>query len=177
MRRSLPAWGRRPNVDDAVAYLRETFPDEPHYIVEVGSLRTPGNTYGDGNVTYCWIEHINLWPYCGEVVSIDVAIVAVGNAMRAGATGICGDGMDELWALTSDPDYRIHLLYLDGSNDPSEALSQLLAAEDALVPGALVIVDDAKKKGRCVRDEARELGLTRFDLGDAWDMEAWIWRG
>jgi hypothetical protein len=175
----VPTWGRRPNLDLVMAHVRERFPRGGGLLIEVGSMRTPGNVEGDGCASVAWAT---LARETGHLaLSLDVDPLATGYADRLRRyglpiVGVHGKASEVLRDLgVSLP---VHLLYLDGSDDPLEALDQLGICWPRLANGALVVVDDARPKaaqvarymaGAVERGEARP--FPGFDA--KWNQVAW----
>jgi hypothetical protein len=111
-------------------------------VVEIGCMRYPYESPTEGASTL----HLARWcsKHGRRFVSIDVEAEDVRNARNVLAseghqtTLIVGDGAAILGSMRA----TIGLLFLDGSNDPREALEQFRAAEQKLAPSALVVVDD-----------------------------------
>ena len=113
----------------------------PGLVVEVGSLREPTEVSTDGFSTFYLARRCE--ELAREFRSFDLNPHAVQVANRvlreAGlkAKVELGNGKTALSGLGP-----IAFLYLDSSDDPNDTLEQYVAAE--LLPGALVVVDDAQ---------------------------------
>jgi hypothetical protein len=177
-----PTWGRRPNLDLVLAHYRTAYPhftDRAFQAVEVGSMRKPGDTEGDGCATVAWGTLAK--ERGGTLFSIDADFLAVEYANRLRrygfpVIGVQGKGEDLLRLL---PVGTIDFLYLDGSDDPLEALLQLDAVKGRLAPGAVLMVDDFRQKGpevaRFMHNEVLSHRARPFDgLDPKWNQAAWI---
>jgi len=118
--------------------------DSDAIVVEVGSMRYPYESPLEGGSTL----HLARWcaQHKRKFISIDIDENNVRNSRHmlqaAGleATLIVGDGASVIAGLQA----RIGLLFLDGSTDPDQALSQYAAAEPRLSPGAIIAIDDVQ---------------------------------
>lgn len=175
-----PTWGRRPNLDLIADLVLAAFPGESLRVIEVGSLRKPGDVHGDGCATVAW-GHLARRTN-GLVWSIDTDVWATDNASRMRrfglpVVGVWGDGRETI-AMIPGP---VHLLYLDGADDDGQALEQLCAALPKMPGGAVVVVDDFTAKGRLVDRYLANLPAVHLQvrcapvegLDPRWNQRAW----
>jgi predicted O-methyltransferase YrrM len=136
-------------------------------VVEVGCMRYAFESPTEGASTL----YFSRW--CQEsgrpFISIDFEHDNLENARRIlDETGLRAHFLEgkgeEVIATIAEP---ICLLYLDGSNDPAEALAQFQASESKLTPGAMVAIDDVQEldgnpqgKGTLTIPYAQERGWT-----------------
>lgn len=170
-----PTWGRRPNLDRFLAYLEETFPHGGGFLVEIGGMRDPGNVNGDGCASVAFATHATRR---GETfVSVDVDEAAVRQTQRLAdesrldVLAVHGRGERILQCIHGP----IHLLYLDGSNDPQETLGQFACAVARFVKGSLLVVDDQHVKAPLLaaRLAALDTIWTPFPTDEGCNQKAW----
>lgn len=168
-----PTWGRKPNLDLCMDHLARRFPGGGGFLIEVGGMRAPGNVHGDGCASVAWATHAVRY---GETfVSVDTDPVAVEHTARLVRSGldvlaVRGDGADVLRGIHGP----IHLLYLDGSNDPAETLAQFRVAASRVAVGGLVVVDDQDVKAPALLEAmGREPGYCDFPLEPGVNQRAW----
>jgi predicted O-methyltransferase YrrM len=187
LRASMSAAGLSAPGNMKAARLLEILRDIPQsapqrsLVMEVGAMRYPFETPLEGASTL----HLGRW--CNEhsrrLLSVDVEAQSLAIARSAAErSGIKVDflrarGVDAIRALRAP----VLFLYLDGSNDPEEALAEFQAAESLLEHSAVIAVDDVQPlgdrplgKGTLVLPYAESRGFTVeiFDTEPGFKMAA-----
>lgn len=116
----------------------------PGDVVEVGCLRSLHEVATDGHSTYYLALECLARGREFTSVDVDPVVVDVANEVlrRAGLPALArvSDGAEKLKACGP-----LAMVYLDSSDEPSDTLGQLAAAD--ILPGGYVVVDDAQANG------------------------------
>jgi predicted O-methyltransferase YrrM len=115
-------------------------------VVEVGVTLEPSN----GLSTVFWLADERVFSLrsidINELRLAEVALRFPSSSQKM--TPLVGHSLTWLSALPND---SVDLLYLDGDDDPVLTLHELLVALPKLRPGAVVLVDDLRTKGRLLK--------------------------
>lgn len=123
-------------------------------VVEVGCVRRPMEVKSDGYSTVylaraCAQRDVPFAAFDLDPLAVDVANRAL-RKEGLEACVACSDGAAALGKAAP-----IAFLYLDSSDDPKDTLNQFMAA--ALLPGAIVVVDDVQGTNKRAFGKATEL--------------------
>ena len=136
--------GRGDSFSNTLSLLLDKNKLNYYTIVEIGTTRGGygGGPNGDGWATLAWGWFVD--KYGGEVHTIDIdkecldQCKAITNRFSHKIQYHHCSGEDFLKEFKS----KIDLLYLDGSDDPNEMVSEYLLAKNLLTKSSLILLDD-----------------------------------
>jgi len=136
-------------------------------VAEVGCLRRVREVRSDGwSTAYlaraCADRNVAFMSYDRDAMVVDMANRVL-RERQLGQCVTCCDGAEALRA--AEP---LALLYLDGSDDPADTVMQFRAA--ALLPGGVLVVDDAQSSGASVFGKATRLVPLLSERGQVFEI-------